>query len=271
MTFAEYLKIDAVNWSTLKEMRRSPLHYQHRLVTAREDSARLAMGRATHTAVFESDRFLVDYALFVGDRRAGKDWDACCAANKGKTILKAAEYETCLAMRDAVRAHPVAGPALTPPGEAEKVLTWTDERTGLLCKSRLDWWRVGLFADLKTSADVDAERFAATSYRMGYHGQMAFYRAGLVANGLNAPPPWIIAVEATAPHDVAVLELDDDALYAGERMVAELLALVAAGRFSGQWPGRYPEKRPLSLPRWAAAVDDGGIGGLDLLVTGTEG
>jgi hypothetical protein len=267
MDFGEYRKIDAVNWSTLKEARRSLKHYRHRLTEEREDTPRLAMGRATHTAVFESDRFMLDYALFTGARRAGKDWDECCRANKGKTILKSEEYATCLAMRDAVRAHPVAGPALTPPGEAEKTLTWTDERTGIACKARLDWWRPGLLADLKTTADVDVERFGATSYRMGYHGQMAFYRAGLAANGLDAPPPWIIAVEAAAPHDVAVLELDDDALYAGERMVAELLSLVAAGRFSNLWPGRYPEKRPLSLPRWAAVEDDVG----DLLGITVEG
>lgn len=262
MRFNDYAAIDAVNFSTLKEMRRSPRHYQYRIQNPREDTTRLAIGRAAHTAVFEPDRFLLDYALFDGERRAGKAWDECCAANKGKTILKAAEYSTCLAMRDAVRSHPVAGPALTPPGEAEKVITWTDEETGIKCKARLDWWRVGLWCDLKTTGDIDAGRFAATAYRMGYFGQMAFYRAGLVANGLDAPLPRIIAVEAAAPFDVAVFAVTDNAIYAGEVEIRELLARVAACRFSGQWPGRYPEQTVLSLPSWAYGDDGDAIAGL---------
>ena len=274
MTFDEYLKIDAVNWSTLKAGRSSPLHYQHRVTHPLEDSTRLAMGRAAHTAVFEPDRFLLDYALFAGPRRAGKEWDACCAANKGRTILKADEYRECLAIRDAVRNHPVAGVLLAPPGEAEKVLTWTDEATGLRCKARLDWYRSALLCDLKTTGDIEERLFAATVARMGYHGQMAFYRAGLIANGLPAPtPPRFIAAEATPPHDVAVYKLDDDGLYLGEQECARLLGMVAESRAKQEWPGRYPEERTLPLPAWAFGLmlpAENEANGLDLLVTGQE-
>lgn len=270
MNFTEYAELQAVNATSLKAMRRSPLHYRWALEHPLEDSPRLAMGRAVHTAVFEPDRFLLDYVLFEGERRAGKAYAELCERNPTKTILKTEEYQTCLATRDAVRSHPVAGPDLTPPGEAEKVITWTDEATGLPCKARLDWWRPGLFCDLKTTADIDAGRFAATAYRLGYHVQLAFYRAGLIANGLDAPPPRIIAVEVAAPHDVAVFALDDDALYAGEVEVADLLAKVAAGRFSNLWPGRYPEERPLSLPAWALPQDDGDLDGLDVIVNAQE-
>jgi hypothetical protein len=251
MPFAAYRAIDAVNWSTLKEMRRSPLHYWYRTRNPLEDRTQLAFGRATHTAVFEPDRFLLDYALFTGPRRAGKKWKEFLAANTGKTILKVEEYETCLAVRDAVRSHPIAGPALSPPGEAEKVLTWTDSYTGIKCKARLDWYRPGLFADLKTTVSVNADRFGLTAARMGYHCQVAFYRAGLIANNLPAPQPRIIAVEAAPPHDVAVFVVDEDVIYAAEQELAALLRNVSAGRFSGQWPGSCPEEQPLKLPGWA--------------------
>jgi hypothetical protein len=271
VTFDEYLKIPAVNFSTLKAGRQSALAYAYRVEHPLEDSVRLAMGRASHTALFEPDRFLLDYALFAGPRRAGKDWDQFCAANKGKTILKADEYRECLGIRDAVRAHAVAGRLLAPPAEAEKVITWTDEPTGLPCKARLDWYRAGLLCDLKTTQDIEGRRFGATAARMGYHVQMAFYRAGLLANGLEAPPAKIIAVSVPAPHDVAVFSLDDDVLYQGEQEAAELLRMVAAGRFSGLWPGRYPaEEVPLQLPGWAFPSDNGDLNGLDLLVSGQE-
>lgn len=270
MTFDEYRQIDAVNWSTLKAGRYSALHYRHHVEHPLEDSKQMALGRAAHTAVFEPDRFLLDYALFAGPRRAGKEWDACCAANKGKTILKADDYAEALAIRDAVRGHQVAGPLLMPPGEAEKVLTWTDPATGLRCKARLDWYRVGLLCDLKTTGDIEEHRFGANAHRMGYVGQMAFYRAGLLANGLDAPMPKIIAVEQAAPHDVAVFTLNDDLLYLGEQEAGRLLRMVAASREQQRWPGRYPEERLLPIPTWAFPDEEGDISGLDLLVKGQE-
>lgn len=265
MTFAEYQKIDAVNYSTLKAGRTSARHLKHRMEHPQADSTRMALGRAAHTAVFEPERFLLEYAIFEGDRRQGKAWDECCAANRGRTILKADEYQQALDIAASVREHPVAGVLLAPPGEAEKVITWEDEATGLACKGRLDWYRPGLLCDLKTTADVGPLRFSATVARMGYHGQMAFYRAGLIANGLDAPPPRLIAVEATAPYDVAVYVLDDDSLYAGEVECEELLRMVAAGRFSGKWPGQAPEELPLQLPAWA--FKDGGTTDAGVILT----
>lgn len=260
-TFDEYRAIDAVNWSTLKQMRRSPKHYQFIVANPIEDTTRLALGRATHTAVLEPDKFALDYAVFRGPRRAGKDWDAFCAANRGRTILKLDEYATALAMRDAVRAHPIAGPILAS-GLPEQTFTWTDPETGLECKARPDWLATAAacFADLKTTVDVDADRFGALSARMGYHGQVAFYRRGLLAHGLDLPPK-IIAVEAAEPHDVAVFAVDEDALYAGDEEVGELLRRVAECRESGKWPGRYETEMRLTLPAWAFPdEDDGGLG-----------
>lgn len=272
MTFTEYVQIDAINFSKLKAGRSSALHLRHALAKAREDTARMALGRAAHTSVFEPDRFPVEYAVFPGARRAGKEWEEFAAACQGKTILKADEYVTCLSIRDAVRGHPVAGPALSPPGEAEKVLTWEDPDTGLACKARLDWYRPGLLCDLKTTSQITPREFAATAHRMGYFGQMAYYHEGLKRNGLDAPNPTIVAVEVAPPHDVAVYHLTDDALEAGEVEWRELLRMLSAGRFSGRWPGRYEDRAlELSLPAWAytdeSAADNLGV----IIGAGQEG
>ena len=42
----DYSAIDAVNWSTLRAMLRSPLHFQHSLANEREETAALAFGWA---------------------------------------------------------------------------------------------------------------------------------------------------------------------------------------------------------------------------------
>ena len=256
MDFADYLKLDAVSASGLKAMRKSPREYLHVITQGRKATRAMGLGTGAHAAIFEPERFAREYVVWDGDRR-GKDYSAFCEQHPGQVILKRGEYDLCTGMRDAARAHPVAGPLLSPPGEAEKVWRWVDEETGLPAKARTDWWRLGLLADLKTSADIDRRRFEATVYRLGYHIQAAHYRAGLAANGIvDVPPFTIIAVESSPPHDVAVFEIDDGFLFAGEVERADLMAQVSACRLTHRYPGRYPETVPLSLPAWVQRDED---------------
>ena len=44
-----YFEADAVNWSTLKLLRESPMAYRHALTHKRADTADLAVGRLVHT------------------------------------------------------------------------------------------------------------------------------------------------------------------------------------------------------------------------------
>lgn len=266
MTFAEYAALPRVNFSTLKAMRRSPRHYRYLLDNPIPDSNRFAMGRAVHTAVLEPDRLPLDYAVFFGERRAGKEWAAFCEQHPDQTILKRDEYELALAIRDAVRSHPVAA-ALLKSGTAEQTVTWTDSETGIACKARLDWLGAAALVDLKTCQDVDARTFGMTAAKYGYAGQLAFYLAGLRANGIDVPAK-IIAVEMDAPHDVAVFGLDEGVLYAGEVEVTTLLRRVADCRERNEWPGRYVGEEPLRLPAWCFESSDDDATGLDLMVSG---
>jgi hypothetical protein len=249
-SFADYQQIKAVNWSTLKELAKSPLHYQHRLANPREDTGRMAFGRAVHSAVLEPDRFPLDFVVFDGARRAGTEWAEFAAVNQAKTILKRDEYDTCLNVRDAVHSHKVARRLLRW-GRPEVTLQWTDPDTRIRCKARLDWLFGDFLTDLKTTGDVDNGTFGRLSARMGYHTQLAFYRMGLLATGHELTPVHIIAVEAEAPHDVGVFTLDRDTLDAGELEVCRLLALLKDCRRRRQWPGRYQTEETLDFPTWA--------------------
>lgn len=270
MTYAEYSKVAGVNWSTLKELRRSPLHYQHRLANPREDTTRLMLGRGCHTSILEPDRFALEYAVFKGPRRAGKAWDAFKELHAADdTILKVDEYARCLAMRDAVRRHPIASHYLTG-GEAEKSIEWADRLTGLPCKGRIDYAIKGrALVDVKGTKDVDAEQFAKLAHRMGYFGQAAFYRDGWTTVHDETLAFVVIAVEMEPPHDVAVFKLDEDSLYAGYEEVQALLVRAAECQRTQQWPGRYQEEQTLRLPRWAWDDEsDTDATGLDLVISG---
>lgn len=255
--FSTYQAIDAVNWSSLKWMQVSPLHFQHYVERGRGDTTSLLMGRALHSATFEPDAFPLEYAVYDGAIRRGKAWEAFKDANIGRSILRVDEYERTLAKRDAIRRHPLVAPLLEY-GEAEKTVQWTDAETGLACKARLDWVCASI-VDLKGSPTVDERRFGAAAARYGYHCQLAWYRLGYQAVTGEGKPCLLVVVEHDPPHDVAVFDVGPDELYAGEEECRSLLRRLAECKASGRWPGRYEETRSLSLPAWVWGDDEDGL------------
>jgi exodeoxyribonuclease VIII len=275
MPRAEYDAIDAVRWSVLKEMRKSPLHYRYRELNRLEPTPAMLLGQGAHTAILEPLQFLREYALYEGERRQGNAWKEFEAAHAGKIILKRNEYDLCVSMQEAVRAHPEASKYFAR-GRREHVVTWFDEPTGLPCKLRADWLcdvpGLAVLVDLKSTNTIESVLFGATVARMGHYGQVAFYLRGFRAVGLPMPAK-IVAVEQKPPHDVAVFDVDGDALAAGDEEVDELLVKVADCRAKGEWPGRYATEMPLQLPAWfyASAEDDAGGALVGLDFAGVEG
>jgi hypothetical protein len=261
--FAAYLDIDAVNWSTLKDLRRSPLHYKHGVGTKRKETPAMRKGRVNHTAVFEPDRLALDYAIFTEKNKAGKvvksgkAYTAFRKANNGRTILSPPEYAHACALRDAVRSHPLAGPYLER-GEAEKCLQWTDDETGLKCKARLDFLSSGkpALVDLKSTADIAYSIFCSRAYKMGYHCQLGFYDWGLVTALKLHLPVVVIAVEQTPPYDVGVFEYDPDCIDTGRNETRSLLTKLAYFREQNVWPGQYAEEMALGFPGWVDASEN---------------
>lgn len=253
-----YFTMPGTNWSLLKHLDDSPLAYRHAVENPREDTATLALGRLVHTFVFEPEKFGDEYAVFPGKKRQGKAWDAFEADNEGRTIFKSDEIDEAKAMADAVRRHPIVAPYLVG-GEFERVLTWTDPATGIPCKAKCDWLIPGrrILADLKTTRSIERRRFAADVARYHYYGQLAHYAAGVKhALGWEPARRILIAVEKSAPYDVAVYELDNAACTIGDEKSAELLAKLKACHELNDWPGRYTEEQTMELPGWVFGADD---------------
>lgn len=248
----DYFKSEGVNWSSLKYMMESPLVYRHRLEHAIADTPALAIGRLTHTLVFEPSKFDLEYAIYDGGDRRGKDWTEFREANDGKTIFKPVEVEQAFAIANAVRNHPLVAPYLSD-GLFETAIHWTDPETGLLCKARPDWLlpKQRILLDLKTTKSIDGRRFAGDVARYLYHCQMAHYYDGVIhALGWKPERVLIVAVEKDGPHDVGVFELSNDDLHVGKEEVRALLERLQECRATNTWPGRYVEEQALQLPAY---------------------
>lgn len=262
MDFATYSAIPAVNWSTLRELARSPQHYRHRLSTPRADSPAMRLGRARHARILEPERYADEVAVWAGERR-GNAWLAFKEACAGREILTVSEAEEVEAIATAVYAHPTAASLLTG-GAAERVVTWTDAATGLDCKARLDYLRADAIVDLKTTKDASPRTFGRNAYTYGYHSQVAFYADGLGGETSTVPRRcYLIAVESEAPHAVAVYEVGEDALAVGRREYRRLLTQLAECRAADEWPGYGDGVSDLWLPDWAYG-DGSDLSGLGL-------
>jgi hypothetical protein len=264
----DYRAHPAINISSLKYMDESPAHCKDAIDNAREVTGAMSMGTAEHCMILEPSQFPPRYTVWTGGVRRGKEWDGFKASNPDKTIITQDEYETCVAMREAVMAHTAAGPIFQFGGEAERALFWTDAVTGIACKCRIDWL-CGTLVDLKTTQTANPRRFAATAARYKYHAQMAWYRWGVeCALGIVDMPCQLVVVESQRPHDVVVYTLDDLTLAAGWDLCRAWLDRYAECKASGKWPGRYETETTLNLPRWAFDSDDDSADELGLVING---
>ena len=259
-TFAEYLALDAVNWSSLKHYDRSPAHYRQAIGQEREQTPAMQTGSALHALVLEgelafSSRYVVAPVGIDRRTKAGKEqWAAFEAEANGKEILTGEQHESVIGMAAAILTHPRAGKLLEKCRERELSITWTDFLTALACKARLDGYDAtnGLVVDIKSADDASPKAFERQAARMLYHGQAAFYLQGLREAGGNAAKFLFVAVERNPPHGVAVYLADEEMIVTGNAMVAAFLERHAGCMAANAWPGYPVEVQTLSLPRWAA-------------------
>ena len=229
MTHDPYQTAEGVRWSELKVLGRSPRHYRHRLDNEeRPDTIYLRLGRFVHALILEPELADEQYVVFDGKVRRGKAFEAFKAELEDEPeILLESEYRNGVDMAAAVLDDPVAREALH--GAKETPVFWTDEKTGLLCKAKPDAVN-GRICDLKT-ANSDAygpDRFWRQARRLGYHGQLAHYKAGLEANGYVADDePAFVVVESVPPYDVAVYRAPPAMIAEGESLRRSLLDQLA--------------------------------------------
>lgn len=173
----------------------------------------MKFGSAVHACLFEHQLFMNTYVIepVVNKRtKEGKqslaDFTANCA---DKIIISQEDMITVKQIRDSIL-NKKTSRLLLNNGLAEHELYWTDKKTGINCKAKLDYliepclqFPNGLIIDLKTTTNASINEFAKSIYNFGYHNQLAFY-CEAVKNVYNTPdyPIFVfIPVEKTAPFE----------------------------------------------------------------------
>jgi hypothetical protein len=177
---------------------------------------------------------------------------------RGAVPILPAERQEVDAIVAAIRTHPTAGPLFAEgTGRPEASLFWTDERTGINRRARIDWLphqtsgsRL-IVPDLKTCRSAKREEFAKSAMDHGYHQQGPFYLDGIKALGLGEDPVFVfVAVEKKPPYLVNVIQLDVVAMRIGASLNRDAIDIYAECVRTGEWPGYGNEVELASLPYW---------------------
>jgi hypothetical protein len=261
---------DRINLSTLRLMARSPAHYRHALLEPRADTDAMKLGRATHLAVLEPERFRGSVAVWDGGRRAGKDYEAFVAKNQDRELLTEAEFAECTALQAAVRSHPIASQYLGG-GKGEVTILWTAESGDrgvnsyrIPCRGRIDFDSGSVIVDLKTTRDASEEAFKRQAWNLKYFVQAAWYcDAYEKATGVRKGYA-LIAIEKDGPREVVVYRPTERSLALGRAEYRLWLDRLAWCREHSVYPGYADGEVELDPPRWALPDDDAGSLGLEI-------
>lgn len=259
----QYEAIEAVNWSTLKWLGKSPEHYLYHLKNKGKDTPARQSGRVVHLAVFEPERLARDVVVYP-DVRNGKKWKAFAEKHQGKEIITSRQWDAAKEISERARNHPMAAKYLAG-GRAEHAVRWLHQSPRIEnlpyweveCKGRIDFVAdAGAIVDLKRTKDASPTGFGREVMRYEHHGQLAFYQDGYEKMTGVRLPVLIVAVEAEAPFVVQVYRVPDEILELGRERYEGLLAHLNVCRTQSNWPGYAGGEMTLELPRWAFGPDE---------------
>jgi len=248
----------------LKEFARSPRRYLAAIngELDSEPTPAMLLGSMIHAAILEPDTFSQHYVpkeKVDGRTKAGKAYNAQWELdNVGKLAIKRDEEELLAKLQSSLQAHELSQHLLTGDGLNEHVLQWVDEATGVKCKARPD--RVLLdngsdlssaCIDLKTTADASPKAFSKTLSNLGYWRSAVHYLSGLKHCGLPCDAYYFLCVETGPPYEVAVYEMDADALERAETRYRIELQEISECQQINEWPSLTTiNALSLSLPPW---------------------
>lgn len=193
-----------------------------------EKQEKFSIGSVSHVMFLEPHKFEEQVVVVRGKTKDGKpsegyssqdakdQRDAAFAA--GKTPILPAQLEQIHRARASFFAHPFTQGAFVD-GKFEQSLFWRHPIYGFWCRCRPDFMANSLthLNDYKATANANPEQFGRHAFNMGYHRRAAWYLEGAEAIfGTRLAHYWFCSQETKAPFLTAVVELDMQALEAGQ-------------------------------------------------------
>lgn len=252
LTDADYRAHPGVNYSTLKHMRKSPLHYRHAVDHQEDNAAEYAMLRAVHALVLEPMSAHDQIAVWEGRKDPrNKEYAAFLQNSVGKNVLSLNEYEQAINIANAYGRNQWLRWVLSlPQTVCEEPVVWDFDLGDalLLCKGKPDIMHYSpehgiILADIKTFGDTTAELIAWAARKYGWMLQLAHYTYAAAHHygvDLNTTQVrwYTVVAEDKAPWDATAVEWDQGTIAGAMADHLELVRKVLDCMRSNTWPGR---------------------------------
>ena len=260
ISYEDYSKIEAVNYSTLKEYNKTPAHYLAAKTTAKEPSKPFFEGNAWHTYILEKEKFKDQYvvepdlSIYFKNQTDQKNWQKenpdktpQLTVNQAKEQFKEQSEGKLIVTNDLMndlevgRAELFKHPDFPKIFElAEKELSFVtiDQDTGLKKKGRLDLWlpNHSMVFDLKTCNSIDDFHHDIKKYK--YNVQLAYYSdLAKEHTGQEIKSCGVIAIEKNKPFfSSRIFMLPKEVIEEGRRFYKRYLDIHQKCVAQDQWP-----------------------------------
>lgn len=258
----------SVHYSELKKLALSGAQYLQALNYPTRPTSQMLLGTLIHLLVLGPRPGARRLVRYDGATRQGNAWKEFAAANSDAEILTAPEWHEGEVIAEAIRTDPLAIARLAD-ARLEVPLTW--EENGIrFSTSGIDIVTAdGAAGDLKTTTTVHPETWQRLAFRMLYPQQMAFYRRGLLANGIAVPRGlFVLGAETRPPFELVDLELTEGMIDFADRTVSlwierlrVLQASIPEPRRPKDWPGYAQAPVPFDVPAWMRDDEDEDVDG----------
>lgn len=248
MSFEDYAKLPGVNHSILKHLDESPTKAFYARLS--QSSSRCKdVGRAVHCRVLEPEKYDLEFSGPVPGNANSKEHKQVKQSliDAGVEVLTQSQVEEVVDMSFNLLAHEQFK-ALLEGAHRELSITWEDSETGVKCKARIDIYNplFAILSDIKTTKETARLSFSSDFCRFQYDAQMAFYRQGLKAVGLEVESVVIASVASSGAHEVELYTPEDALMQIGDAKVSRWLKQWAELEESGEWF----KVKTLTAPQW---------------------
>lgn len=272
---SQYHRSLGLTKSGLMSLRKSPAHFYQWMVSPPDPSTQaMALGTATHTLVFEPEKWTTDIVIIPEDApkkptatqlRAEEPsdkatlsidwWNDFNEKAMGKTIITQEQLIHAEGMANAVLGNEECLAYLKYPNAQSELSISAIERVkglDIACKMRCDLLTNDgkVIVDLKTTQDSEQESFSKKFFSLGYWMQAAHYIATARAAGLPVERFIFIAVESSPPYSVAMYELNEKSLEKAFQIRKRLLETLADCIATGKYPSHSKGINHLTMPNW---------------------
>lgn len=268
LSLAEYHCRDAVSASRLADFARAPKLYFEKWIgksiadfEAQDTTDAKQFGQAFEDLLFTPESFLSKWAIRPGAGKAADgrtvEGKAFAAANAGKPILTEKEHRKAEHMVSAIAEHDTAMAMIR---ECEQQVTLDCRIHGSLLQSRPDLINLKgsalsefrpYTADLKSTEKLERILSGRAIVEYGYHRQAEIAAICMHENGIGSHlTHYLIVVEKTLPHRVAVLEFDPDFLSRARTWIFKNLAGIEQCAHAQHWPRSTPGIQTIKAPTW---------------------